>query len=107
MISINEDGLQRLIDELNKEIEEIKEIQDNIDKKMKLIDGTTDIWKGRTQDTLYNEYYKDIKNAFPNRIQKIQDFKEFLTKTLENYINEDKSLNKDIENSDENLKIND
>lgn len=106
MININEEGLQKIIEELNKEIEELEEIQENIDKKINLLDGTHDIWQGEAQKTLYEEYYPDIKNMFPDRVRKIQDIRDFLVNVLENYKNGDKTISKDIEKNEENLDIN-
>jgi len=72
---------------------------------MKKIDGSIDIWQGETQRTVYNNYLKISKN-FPNIIGQLEDYSNFLKKTVVNYKTGEESINNDISNNGEDLNVN-
>lgn len=101
----DEAKLKELIDKLDKEILNIESYYKAVDEKMSNLDGKHEIWKSDTQQTVY-DYYEEIKKDFPDSIQNIKNYSEFLKKTLENYSNSIKTNDKDVDDNGDNLNIN-
>ena len=83
----------------------INEILDDIDEQMKKIDGTTNVWQGKVQRSVYASY-KSIADSFPKIKEELENFNKFLDKTNTNYQSAETSINQDIENNDTNLAVN-
>ena len=59
-LEINEEKFSEIITSLDKEIDTLSKIYENINKEAKKIDGSNDIWKSKTQESVYN-YYKNCQ----------------------------------------------
>ena len=66
-MTVIKEGINSVIEELEKEIKSLEEIQASIETKMNSLDGTNEIWKGDAQKLLYEEYIPKIKAKFPER----------------------------------------
>lgn len=97
--------LESITTELENKTVLVKEILSNINNEMKSFDGTNDMWKGKTQEVLY-ETYKSMGDKFPNIITQLENYNIFLRKTIENYNVKEKIINDSIENNSDNLDIN-
>lgn len=97
--------LESIVTKLETNQKKVKEIFDNINKKMELCDGTNEMWKGITQEKVY-ESYKVLSDKFPEINSELEKYNNFLRTTIENYKQEDKSINNKIDANSENLDIN-
>ncbi len=104
-IVIKENEFRQIISDLDKEIENLKEAYDDVNREAKKIDGTGDMWKGDTQRAVYN-YYKEVSGQFPDNIERLESLSTYLKNTLENYINGEHSINSDVDTNSDNLNIN-
>lgn len=104
-IEIKEDEFRKIINDFNTEIKNLEAIYKEIENECKKIDGSDNIWKGKVQAMTYN-YYKDVSSEFPDNIERLQSLSEYLNHTLENYINGENSINKDVDKNSENLNVN-
>ncbi len=102
---IDEDKFREIISALDKEIKNLEEIYSDINMRIKIIDGTDPIWKGRTQKAVYS-YYEEIASGFNDTVKKFKDISIFLNRTLENHLNSDKSINESVDSNVENLDVN-
>ncbi len=97
--------LQDILNNLEKNIEDLKSTYNEIAKEMTVIDGTNDIWKSDTQKTVH-EYYKEVEKDFEESVQNLNNCKEFLKATIDNYSNSIASNQKNAEDSGDSLEIN-
>lgn len=104
-ITIKKAEFEQLINEFDREIENIKKIYSDIEEKAERLNGLDDMWKGKTQEKVY-EYYYDISNDFPNNIERFESLSNYLKNTLQNYTDEEKGLNEDIDFNSKDLNIN-
>ena len=102
-IDVNE--YRVIIDKFSKEIKNLESIYRSIDLKAKVMNGNDPVWKGRAQKALYT-YYESINKDFEDSVNKFKDYKEFLEKTLTNYLESDKTLYESIETNTEDLAVN-
>ena len=103
-IEVNVDELTKIITKLDSKISELETIYGELDTKLKVIDGSSDIWSGNTQKNAYDNYL-NISKGFQNTLNQVKSLKIFLQTTLDNYLNSDKSLNENIENNKEKLDV--
>jgi len=104
-IDIKTEGLELVVSLLNEKIKTIEEIFSDIDKKMKMIDGTSDVWQCDSQDVTYKSY-KTISKTFPNMVEQLTSYKLFLEKTIDNYKKGEADINKEINDNENNLDVN-
>lgn len=104
-LEMNTDELQALVDKITDKINSLEEDYNGINKQMQTIDGSTETWQGKSQENTY-EYYKVIKNDFPGVIKQLQNYRDFLKQTIENFKARDKDISKSADNSSENLNVN-
>lgn len=97
--------LESIVTKLESNQKLVKEIFDNINKKMELCNGTDEIWKGKTQEKVY-ESYKSISEKFPEINSELEKYNNFLKATIENYKIEDKSIDNLINTNSDSLDIN-
>lgn len=104
-ILIDYEQVSQIITSLDNEIKKLEDIYNEINNKMKAIDGSSDIWKGFAQERAYQNYL-NISNEYPNTINQMKSLKLFLENSLNNYINGDNKINESIENNLKELDIN-
>ena len=104
-LSMNTESLASITSELEKKVVEVKEIFNNIDNKMKNFDGTSDVWRGKTQDALYKSY-QTISKEFPIIIEQLDNYNKFLRTTIENYISAENNIDDSIDASSDDLDVN-
>ncbi len=104
-ILINEEELASIISKLDERIKKLEDIHNELDSKVKDIDGSSEIWSGETQKKAYDNYLEYSKD-FTNSINNIKSLKIFLENTLNNYLNSDKKINDSIDKNEDNLDIN-
>lgn len=104
-LSMNTESLANITSELEKKVMEVKEIFNNIDNKMKSFDGTSDIWRGKTQESVYNSY-QTISNEFPIITEQLDNYNKFLKTTVENYISAENNIDNSIDSSSDDLDVN-
>ena len=105
MIEIKEDEFKKTITALDAEITNLENIYEQITKKAKKLDGNDDMWKGKAQKALY-DYYESVARDFPDTVERIKSFSTYLKNTLDNYVAGENSINKDVDESKENLDVN-
>lgn len=104
-IKVNVDELTKIITKLDNKMSELETIYNELDTKLKVIDGSSDVWSGNTQKDAYNNYL-NISKGFQNTLNQVKSLKIFLQTTLDNYLNSDESLNEDIEKNKDELDVN-
>ena len=104
MSNIKFDGtkLQEIIDDIDKELKNLTDAYKEIETKMSKIDGTDELWKSTSQKTTY-DYYKDLQQNFEKSVENLNNCKEFLVSTKENYSNSIATNDKDVEDNKEDL----
>ena len=76
-----------------------------IEAEIKKIDGSQNTWKGDTQKSVYSSYLK-VSNKFPSIIEQLNNYSAFLKQTVSNYKLGDQSIDTDISDNEESLKVN-
>ena len=104
-IVIKEDEFRSIINDLDKEITNLENTYNDIKVRGQKLDGTSDMWKSETQKVVY-DYYKSVSDKFPNNIERFKSLSDYLKTTLNNYIEGEKSINKDVDNNASELNIN-
>ena len=104
MMQIDE-GLQNLIDKLDKEITKIEEIYKDIEKKLEVLNGQDNIWKGTAQTKLY-DYLVVLEKEFPLTIENYRKYKDFLQITLDNYKKGEETHEVAVDEAADNLDVN-
>lgn len=104
-IEITENEFRKIIAALDNEINKLESIYNDINNKAQKLDGNDEMWHGNTQVAVY-EYYESISKDFPDTVDRIKSFRDYLQTTLDNYINAEKSIDKDVDTNQENLNIN-
>ena len=104
-IVIKEDEFRSIINDLDKEITNLENTYNDIKVKGNTLDGSNDIWNSETQKVVYN-YYKSVSDKFPSNIERFKSLSEYLKTTLNNYIEGEKSIDKDVDTNASELNIN-
>ncbi len=104
-IEIQEAKFRKIITLLDEEIAKLETVYDEIEQESKKIDGSSSVWSGKTQSVVY-DYYKSISPDFPKTVDRMKSFSDYLKTTLDNYINGENSINKDVDTNQENLDVN-
>lgn len=93
-------------------IENFKQIRDNIADifgKEKInaekFNGTTKTWVGKTQGVIYDKH-KQLTDGYDKILETLDIYIRFMQKALDDYIEIDKKINKDIENNANALNVN-
>ncbi len=90
------------IEEKTKELENVyKELND----KLKILDGSNKVWKGKAQSTFY-DYYTGVSAHFPDIVDQFNSYSLFLAETIENYNSRDRDIGNDIDKNEENFNVN-
>lgn len=89
---------------INEKVTAVKSLFDDIEKSMATLDGTNKIWQGRAQELVYKNY-SSIANKFPGIKEKLEDYVEFLSTTLDYYKQEENSLENSVNNNADDLNI--
>ena len=104
-IVIKEDEFRSIINDLDKEITNLENTYNDIKTKGQKLDGSNDMWNSETQKVVYN-YYKSVSDKFPSNIERFKSLSEYLKTTLNNYIEGEKSIDKDVDTNASELNIN-
>lgn len=104
-IKMDTDNMEKLVSSFEKHVSEINEIFNSIEKNSKLIDGSTDIWKGRTQESVY-ESYNSIAESFPRITSQMDHYLSFVKKSIDDYVITEDSIENSINSEYQDLSIN-
>ena len=97
--------LNDVIEALENEIKDLTNAYNDIENKMKVLDGTNSTWQSASQKTTY-EYYETIQEDFSKSVENIKNLKDFLKQTLDNYMESVKSSQKNIDDNEDSIDIN-
>lgn len=103
-IGIETEKMEIKIAILQDKIQSLETIIGEMSSRMKIIDGSTDVWKGKVQEAVYTRYLNE-KNKLLSIVKELQRYKTFLEKTVTNYKNAETVINNSINRED--LSIND
>ena len=104
-IVIKENEFRSIINDLDKEITNLENTYNDIKTKGQKLDGSNDMWNSETHKVVYN-YYKSVSDKFPSNIERFKSLSEYLKTTLNNYIEGEKSIDKDVDTNASELNIN-
>lgn len=104
-INIDTDGLEKLVASFDEKIKNVSKLFDDIEKKMHMIDGSSNTWCSVAQESVYNNY-RTISDDFPVIISQLKNYNNFLKKTVENYKIGEEHINNDINNNEKDLNVN-
>ena len=104
-ILIKEEEMRQIISKLETQIKNVESIYTELDNKLKVIDGSSNVWTGSAREAAY-EKYKAISSNYASTVNQIRALKIFLETTLDNYLNGDEKINESIENNKEGLDVN-
>lgn len=90
---------------LEEKIKELEEMYNNMNNKIKVLDGTNDTWKGKAQEAFY-DYYTRVSSHFPDVVDQLRAYSVFLAQTVEEYHEREQSIQDDEEKNTNNLDIN-
>ncbi len=97
-------NLSLLAFSIDNKIEEIDEVYKAVNNKLKSIDGSNNIWKGKGATAFVNLYHSVVKEFTPT-IEELEKYNLFLASTIENYEKIENNINEDIEKNSENLTL--
>ena len=101
-IEFKKEKLESIITKLDSQIQNLTNEYDELKNTLKQIDGSNDIWKGKTQKIFY-DYYEKIAKEFPGTIKDFTDYRDFLKMVVINYSDSENSINSDIDKNKNNL----
>lgn len=104
-IILNEEELERKINEYDKKVSEIQETLKKISNSVGKIDGKNEIWNSDTQKTVYSGYC-DVAKKYEGIIVKLTAFSEYLKKVLSDHRKEEKLRNKTLDENESNMNVN-
>ncbi len=104
-IDFNNEGANKILEELKKDTEDIKNMFSDIEFVMDIINGDYTVWKGKSQESFY-ESYKGIESNFSFIGESLDKKNDFLRITIENYENGEKKIDSNIEEKSEDLDVN-
>lgn len=97
------------IDMLNLELEqktkELEDLYNDMNLKLKVLDGTNNTWKGKAQEAFY-EHYTRVSAHFPDIIDQLNSYVLFLAETTDTYNTRDEDINTDIDNNEDKIDVN-
>ena len=101
----SETKFEEIINDLEKSIIRIESIFNNEVNNTNKIDGSNDTWIGNTQEVTYNKLLQVQKNYEPI-LEALDNYTKFLRMTLQNYKEFENSVNKNEEENDIVLTVN-
>lgn len=101
---MNTEEMKALVEKLNDKIENLSDINEELNAKCSIIDGSSDSWKGDEQEQYYG-YLKQIMDKLPKDIETLKGYSTFLKEAIDNYEQRDKDISKDIDNLQERLDV--
>ena len=104
-IKMDTENMVKLISSFEHHMNAVNEILDSIEKNSRLIDGSTDIWKGKTQESVYQSY-STISESFPRITSQMQNYLSFMKKSVDDYILAENSIDDSINSESKDLNIN-
>ena len=96
--------LNDLIEVFDKEIKDLTNAYNDIENKMKVLDGTNSTWQSTSQKTTY-EYYESIQKDFSKSVENIKNLRDFLKQTLDNYMESVKTNQKNVDDNEDSIDI--
>ena len=104
-INIETEGLKNTVGKLEEKVLNSSNIFDDVETKMKMIDGTSDTWKSNAQASVYKNY-RTIADSFPTIVEQLNGYILFLNKTIDNYKRGEGTINTSIESNQKDLNVN-
>lgn len=104
-VKIISEDFQKMIESLEKKRNEVDEMFKDIDKNLKIFDGSSNVWKSVVQEQVYNNY-KVMSQEYPKIIEQLDLYIKFLQTTLDNYEKEEKYVGSVVDNEKSNLEVN-
>ena len=97
---MNVENMKLLAESLNKKIESLSEVYLNIVMKTKVLNGSSDVWRGDNQKRFFDSFSTTLVK-YPKNIEKLKEFRQFLLDTIDEYENKDNTLSTTIDNNEE------
>lgn len=104
-IHFEKEGFEQVLLKLKEKTEELNTIYDEIEEKSKSINGENETWKGKGQAGFYKSY-KTISRKFEGIKDNFLSSNQFLEETINSYKEKDNTINKTINESENNLNVN-
>ena len=104
-IMINKDSFQEKISRLEEKVNLVANQFETIGKNMKQIDGTNDNWKSKTAVAIHDDYMR-IENDFSQINVELYTYVLFLKNVLEDYVSQERNIDKAIEEESPYLDVN-
>lgn len=93
-----------IIADLETKVGSVKSIFKSLNTNMANVDGTTETWKGRSQEIIYKKYC-EISNKYSSINEQLDAYITFLKDTLEAYKQEENNIQSSTANSESDLNV--
>ncbi len=103
-IYMNTSNLSLVAFSIENKIKQIDDLYKEVKNKLDSIDGSSTTWKGKSASAFVN-LYQNVEKDFSTSVEELENYNLFLTNTIDNYERIENSINEDIDNNEENLKI--
>jgi uncharacterized protein YukE len=90
------ENLKAISLKLKNKIKEIENCYASINEAAKNLDGTSENWVGNEQRVFWNKY-QEMYRQYPKNLEKLNEFYDFLCKTISDYEERDRSISNDID----------
>ena len=95
---------QRLIDILNSSLDRINDLFEKEKLEMENINAT-DIWTGEVQKRTYDKY-QQLSKSYDSVSESLGIYIKFLQNTVDQYINAEETIDRNIETNSDNIDVN-
>ncbi len=103
-LSIDSKGLDSATDEMEKCVNEIKDLFERCNNTFKSMHNS-DLWSGEANDSFYNRY-NELSSIFPKVNEGLDIYIKFLRITSGNYQDGENKINNNIDTNDIKLNVN-
>ncbi len=104
-ILFKKEEVQEILFELIEKSKALREAYNDIEVKCKCLNGEDDMWKGKGQESFY-ENYLSISSEFEGINDNIDECNRFLRSTILDYLREESTIGNSIDNNSNLLDIN-
>jgi len=103
-IYLNITEMEQRIIEIDNNIFKLENIYNELNSKMKIINGPNELWDSDTQKKSYDKFL-NLLDVYSNSINQMKSLKVFLKDTLNSYRNSENKLNDTINSNGDNLDV--
>ncbi len=104
-VYMDTDALDLINFSIEEKTRELENIYNELDNKLKILNGQDQTWKGKAQETFY-DYYTRVSAHYPDVVDQLNTYVLFLAETIENYNKRDKDISGDVDKNEDNLDVN-